>query len=78
MKRISLTREVNGHTRYYKIVLSKTLFGEYGVERVYGAERNKKPTGHKENFFETIETAMRCFEDILKTKYAKGYSLPRF
>lgn len=78
MKRISLTREVNGHVRYYKIVLSKTLFGDYGVERVYGGERNKKPTGRKLNFFETVEAAMRCFDDILKTKYAKGYSLPHF
>ena len=33
------------NTRYYKIDLSSTLFDEYLVERVYGNNTYKAPTG---------------------------------
>ena len=35
------------NTRYYKIDLSSTLFDEYLVERVYGNNTYKAPTGKR-------------------------------
>lgn len=74
MQKITMTRQAkSGSTRYYKIELFATLFGEYVVEREYGSTRNKTPTGVKKNYFEVFDEALEVFESLLRQKKKKGY-----
>lgn len=73
--RINMIREVEGRLRYYKVIFYQTLFGEYGVERIYGACRNQKPTGCKRNLFDTENAAERYFNDTVKSKHSRGYQI---
>ena len=73
--RINMIREVEGRLRYYKVIFYQTLFGEYRVERIYGACRNQKPTGCKINLFDTEKAAKRYFNDTVTSKYSRGYEI---
>jgi len=68
-----LFRKVGSSIRYYKIVLQKSLFGEYLLERVYGNIANKAPTGKKIAVFDDYKKAKKIFEKIIRKKYKKGY-----
>lgn len=68
-----LLRICEERERYYDIHLYKTLFGEFCIERIYGATRNKKPTGMVREFFEAQDEALSKFTSIMKAKISKGY-----
>ena len=69
----TMIRVVNAKKRYYKISLHYTLIGLFCVDRIYGACRNKKPTGRKREYFEDIQDAFNKFQTTIKTKESKGY-----
>ena len=71
--RVKLIRVVNKKERYYEIELFTTLFGDFCIERVYGATRNKKPTGIVKQYFEDFSKAHKSFTSLLKAKISKGY-----
>ena len=71
--RRKLYREVNGRVRYYLVELHPTLFGEYIVERIYGAVRNKKPSGRKVEYFNAQSEGIERFFKVLEKKERKGY-----
>lgn len=55
-------------TRYYKINLQKTLFDSYEVERIYGNQNYKNPTGKKINIFENKIEAIKFIERLVRIK----------
>lgn len=61
------------NTRYYKIDLSSTLFDEYLVERVYGNNTYKTPTGKRSNYFGSLLEAKEFIFKLIKSKIKKGY-----
>lgn len=74
MQRITLHRTTKqGHIRYYRIELFATLFGEFVVEREYGATRNKSATGNKKSGYCSLEEARDAFLMIVGQKQKKGY-----
>lgn len=74
MRKTTLARVVDGRERYYILSLAQNLFGEWELDRVYGALRNKRPTGKLREFYDSLEVAVMSFESILKSKTAKGYA----
>ncbi|TDA63623.1 WGR domain-containing protein [Sulfuricurvum sp. IAE1] len=75
MQRITLHRITDqGHTRYYRVELFATLFGEYVVEREYGATRNKSATGQKKTEYHSLEEARSAFMVVVGEKKKKGYT----
>lgn len=75
MQRITLHRITEqGHIRYYRVELFATLFGEFVVEREYGATRNKSATGHKKSEYHTIDEAKNAFFMIIGQKKKNGYA----
>lgn len=74
MQRITLHRTTDqGHTRYYRVELFATLFGEFVVEREYGATRNKAATGHKKTEYQNLQDAKNAFLVTVGQKRKKGY-----
>ena len=61
------------NTRYYKIDLSSTLFDEYLVERVYGNNTYKAPTGKCSNYFGSLLEAKEFILKLIKSNIKKGY-----
>lgn len=70
-----LTRFCNNKERYYSLFIYETLFGDFCVERIFGAVVNKKPTGIVREFFSDETTAQAQFATIMKAKISKGYLL---
>jgi hypothetical protein len=56
------------------MLLYETLFGDFCIERIYGSLKNKKPTGLKKEFFESVSDAKARYFSIMKAKKSKGYS----
>ena len=71
--RTTLYKEQNSNTRYYKVELYKTIFGEFVVEGVYGNIRYKSPTGKKRMYFYTLKEAKEFFLNKIKSKIKRGY-----
>ena len=61
------------NTRYYKIDLSSTLFDVYPVDRVYGNNTYKAPTGKRSNYFGSLLEAKEFIFKLIKSKIKKGY-----
>jgi len=72
---ITLYRIVNNKTRYYKIRLFLTLFGDVLLLKEYGGVKNKKPTGIKKEYYSNTEDAIVAKDRILSLKIARGYRL---
>jgi len=71
---IYLTRITpRGHERYYKIISTQNLFGEFLVIREYGNTSYKKPTRTLEKCFESQEESTRFFINIKNKKIHRGY-----
>lgn len=70
-----LIRIVNKNERYYILNINPTLFGEFCVERIYGAVRYKNPTRKIRNFFSSEKEANEQYSLILKNKISKGYHI---
>ncbi len=69
-----LTRKTRlGSIRFYKIVFSMNLFGEFFVFREYGNIAYNAATGHVETSFSNKEEAIRYYEQIRIAKEKKGY-----
>lgn len=63
----------NAKERYYRLEISRTLFGDFEVQRVYGASCNKRPTGQRRDLFCTYEDAKMFYDNILFAKRKRGY-----
>ena len=74
-KNITLLRVVNSKTRYYKIIISKTLFDDTLLERVYGSTYNRSYTGIKKEYFKEYKNACIRFKNIVESKIKKGYRI---
>lgn len=70
-----LKRVCDNRERYYTISLYTTLFGYFCIERVYGASKNKTPTGIKREYFNEVSEAKSQYSSIMKAKISKGYSV---
>ena len=70
-----LIRIVNKNERYYIINVTPTLFGEFCLERIYGASRYKNPTRKIQSFFFSIDEANSEYTFLLKNKLSKGYQI---
>ena len=68
-----LLRKVGRNTRYYKLFLSPTLFGDFLVEKEYGNIKYKAPTGIRKYYFLTLQEAKEYFKKTIKSKIKKGY-----
>jgi len=71
----TLYREVNGRTRYYRIRIYLTLFGEYLLIREWGGVDNKKATGQKQSCFLSLGETVSVVKQIITLKRKKGYNL---
>lgn len=72
---IKLIRCVNDRWRYYTLDLYPTLFFDWGVQKSYGALRNKRPTRSYVLFFSTYDEAQKHVNKTMNQKIQKGYSL---
>ncbi|MDA3053190.1 WGR domain-containing protein [Campylobacter sp. JMF_01 NE2] len=61
------------NTRYYLIELSKTLFGEFELRRIYGNVNYKSKTGERVAYFSDKNLAIKAYDLILKQKIKRGY-----
>ncbi len=69
----SLKRLVNKNTRYYNIILEKSLFNEYIIEVNYGNVNYKSPTRILYKYFDCKKIALQYAKSLLNTKLKKGY-----
>lgn len=68
-----LKRVINNRERYYILSMYRTLFGNYCLERVYGATNNKAPTGQIKEYFCELNDAQEKYDELIKQKKSKGY-----
>lgn len=61
------------HVRFYDISLSRTLFGEVVIERIYGNVAFRSHTGRKLDYIEDSCVALRQFHSIVEQKLKRGY-----
>lgn len=73
--KILLTKICNGKERFYFVSLSRNLFDEYVLERIYGNISNKTPTGKKINIFNSLNDSKNMFENIVKKKLKRFYKV---
>ena len=66
------------NTRYYLIELSKTLFGEFEVRRIYGNINYKSKTGERVKYFADKALALKDFELFKRQKIRRGYATKVF
>jgi hypothetical protein len=64
-----------GHERYYKIMVSLNLFGEFLLIREYGNTSYAKPTRVLEKSFKVFENAICAAEEIKKTRLQHQYKI---
>ena len=70
---IRMKRIVNDKTRYYILHVSKDLFGNWLLEKIYGSISNFKPTRILRLQFHSRESAFEEFEKCIVLKMKKGY-----
>jgi len=58
---------------YYKINVYQTLFGDYLIQKEYGACTNLKPTNIIKEYAPTKREALYCVLDIAVSKKSLGY-----
>lgn len=73
LKGFKITIFLYKNTRYYKIYLSKTLFNDFEIERIYGNVTYKAPTGIKINSFDDENRAIDFIKKLTFSKISKGY-----
>jgi len=62
-----------GHERYYKVVVSPNLLGEFLLTREYGNTAYSKPTRVLEKPFLLLESALEAAEKIIKKRLKNQY-----
>ena len=61
------------HVRFYDISLSRTLFGEVVIERIYGNIAFRSHTGKKQDYIQDKNAALEKFNSIVQEKLKRGY-----
>jgi predicted DNA-binding WGR domain protein len=68
-----LIRLVESKERYYVVSINPTLIGEWELLKVFGATRNKKPTGIVREYYASEVDAQTAYANTLKSKTLRGY-----
>jgi len=68
-----LTRIVDGRERYYTVSVNPTLIGTWELSKVFGATRNKKPTGTIREYYDKESDALSAYSGTLRNKKLRGY-----
>ena len=74
---VTLNRVVSNRERYYCIFLFVTLFGDFCVERKYGAVKNKKPTRIIKEYYNSLIEAKKHYQKLFNAKISKGYKVTK-
>ena len=70
---MTLFKSSNNRVYYYKINVYQTLFGDYLVQKEYGAAQNLKPTNTIKEYAHSKKEAMFKLLDIVVDKKELGY-----
>lgn len=70
--RVSLTRDVNGAMRIYRLEVLPNLFGEWVVVRSFGSLKNNMRQILR--VYQTLTQAQSSYEELLMQKMKKGYA----
>jgi predicted DNA-binding WGR domain protein len=68
----SLTRDVNGAMRIYRLEVLPNLFGEWVVVRSFGSLKNNMRQILR--VYQTFTQAQSSYEELLMQKMKKGYA----
>jgi len=68
-----LFKNLNERTYYYKVNIYKTLFGDFLIQKEYGAAQNLKPTNTIKEYADSKKEAMFKLLDIIIDKKDLGY-----
>ena len=68
-----LFKNSNARSYYYKVNIYKTLFGDFLIQKEYGATQNIKPTNTIKEYAESKREAMLRILDIAVDKKDLGY-----
>jgi len=71
---MTLFKNSNYKTYYYKINVYKTLFGDFLVQKEYGASLSAKPTNIIKEYADSKREALYLMLDIAVDKKNLGYS----
>ena len=71
---MTLFKNSNYKTYYYKINVYKTLFGDFLVQKEYGSSLNSKPTNTIKEYADSKREALYLMLDIAVDKKNLGYS----
>jgi len=72
---VVLKRIHKKNKRYYILHLTKTLFNDYLVERIFGNGNYVSSTGNIINIFTNESEAEKYFNLLLQKKLNKGYKI---
>jgi hypothetical protein len=68
-----LFKNSNNKSYYYKINIYQTLFGDFLVQKEYGATQNINPTNIIKEYADSKKEAMYLLVDIMLDKKELGY-----
>ena len=68
-----LFKSSNAKMYYYKVNIYKTLFGDFLIQKEYGAAQNLKPTNVIKEYADSKKEAMFKLIDIVVDKKGLGY-----
>ena len=68
-----LFKNSNDRSYYYKVNIYPTLFGDFLIQKEYGASQNSKPTNTIKEYVDSKKEAMFLLLDIVVDKKGLGY-----
>ena len=68
-----LLKNVKNRVSYYKINIYPTLFGDFLIQKEYGATHHKKPTNIIKAYAKSNKEALLLMLDIAVNKKNSGY-----
>jgi hypothetical protein len=68
-----LLKPTNDRVNYYKVNIYPTLFGDYLVQKEYGATHFKNPTNIIKQYVTSNKEALLLVLDIVVNKKSLGY-----
>ncbi|QSZ40826.1 hypothetical protein GJV85_01410 [Sulfurimonas aquatica] len=68
-----LFKNSNERSYYYKINIYPTLFGDFLIQKEYGATQNSKPTNTIKEYVNSKKEALCLLLDIVIDKKSLGY-----
>lgn len=72
-KRMVLFKSSNDRIRYYKITIYPTLFGDFLIQKEYGATHHKRPTNIIKSYATSNKEALMLMLDTALEKKNIGY-----